>query len=436
MKFRKIGIFLALTLGIVLSNGFAVNASVQQLEVHHIDVGQGEAIYIELPDGTDILIDAGKTGSGDTVVNYLKNQESNIEIDFLIASHPDADHVGGMQSVFKDLKVKNFYYPMDAPSTTKTWTNVLNLAKAEGCNIMDATSNTILNIGDAIIKFIHPNKDYRTDNEDSIVTYLDYKEAEFLFTGDIEENVENDMIAQGGLPNVDFMSVPHHGSNASSTLNFLKAVDPEYAIISVGKNSYGHPTSEVLSRLSSVGASVYRTDLVGNIVIKTDGASATINGITVSISDAKKSHVNRISYFRKEGNGLYIDGYSYVSTVNIPKKTDIIQKLKFVDANTGKQVKTYQISNFYSTAASKDPNHGNGIYNYDYAKFRQTINVDDLPKGEYNIKIYTNAKGNQYDEIIAFHTSIGNFTMTRNGKTYTFERAKVKGVNTLKLTVK
>lgn len=436
MKFKRRVISVVLTFAIAVSNVFIVNASTQQLEVHYIDVGQGEAIYIELPDGTDILIDAGKTSSGSTVVNYLKNQDSNIEIDFLIASHPDADHVGGMQSVFKDLKVKNFYYPMDAPSTTKTWTNVLNLAKGEGCNIMNATSNTVLNIGGAIIKFIQPNKDYRTDNEDSIVTYLDYKEAEFLFTGDIEENVENDMVMGGELPDVDFVSIPHHGSNKSSTLNFLKAINPEHAIISVGKNSYGHPTSEVLSRLNSIGANVYRTDLLGNIVIKTNGQTATINGQTVAINGIKKSHVNRISYFRPEGNGLYIDGYSYVSTVNIPKKTDIIQKLKFVDASTGKQVKTYQISNFYSTAASKDPNHGNGIYNYDYAKFRQTINVDDLPKGEYNIKIYTNAKGNQYDEIIAFHTSIGNFTMNRSGKTYIFERAKVKGVNTLKLIVK
>ena len=111
MNLRKRFISGFLTLGLVTSSMFISNANAQQLEVHHINVGQGDATYIELPDGSDVLIDAGKSSYGDDVVNYLKNQESNIDIEYLISTHPDADHVGGMQDIFKDLKVKNFYWP-------------------------------------------------------------------------------------------------------------------------------------------------------------------------------------------------------------------------------------------------------------------------------------------------------------------------------------
>ncbi len=101
MRFKKKFLSSVIALGLVVSNMFISNANSQQLEVHHIDVGQGESIYIELLDGSDVLIDAGKSNYGSTVVNYLKEQEKNIDIEYLIATHPDADHIGGMQEVFK-----------------------------------------------------------------------------------------------------------------------------------------------------------------------------------------------------------------------------------------------------------------------------------------------------------------------------------------------
>ena len=283
MKFKQKFLSSVIALGLVVSNIFISNANTQQLEVHHIDVGQGESIYIELPDGSDILIDAGKSNYGSTVVNYLKGQEKDIDIEYLIATHPDADHVGGMQQVFKDLKVKNFIYPKDAPHTTQTWQNVLSLANAEGCTIKDSTPGTTFNIGGATMKFIHSSKDFSDNNDDSVVTYLDYKNAEFLFTGDIEAEAEADMVNKGLVPNVDFMSIPHHGSKGSSTTSFVTKADPEYAIVSVGENSYGHPTNDALNKYTNIGAKVYRTDKLGNIVIKTDGNIATINGSSVNI---------------------------------------------------------------------------------------------------------------------------------------------------------
>ena len=283
MRFKKKFLSSVIALGLVVSNMFISNANSQQLEVHHIDVGQGESIYIELPDGSDVLIDAGKSNYGSTVVNYLKGQEKNIDIEYLIATHPDADHVGGMSEVFKQLNVKNFIYPKDAPHDTKTWQNVLSLADAEGCNIKDSTPGTTFNIGGATMKFIQPSVDYSDNNDDSVVTYLEYKNAEFLFTGDIEAEAETDMVTKGLVPNVDFMSIPHHGSKGSSTTSFVTKADPEYAIVSVGENSYGHPTADALNKYTNIGAKVYRTDKLGNIVIKTDGNTATINGSSVNI---------------------------------------------------------------------------------------------------------------------------------------------------------
>ncbi len=313
MNFKQQFLASVLAFGLITGSSFISNANSQQLEVHHLNVGQGESIYIEFPDGTDALIDAGKSNYGDTVVNYLKGQESNIDLDYLIATHPDADHVGGMQNVFTSLNIKNFIYPKDAPHDTKTWKNVLSLASSEGCNIQDSIPGTTFNIGGATMKFIQPNKDYQDNNDDSIVVLLDYNNSEILLAGDIESTTENDMVIQNSVPDVDFMSAPHHGSRGSSTQIFLNKAKPEHAIISVGENSYGHPAEEVLNRYENIGSKVYRTDQLGNIVIKTDGNTANINGFSVNgEANTNFSDVNghwaetNIKGFIAKG---YINGY-------------------------------------------------------------------------------------------------------------------------------
>lgn len=248
----------------------------QNAEVHFINVGQGDSAYIELADGTDILIDGGESKYGTTVVNYLKNLEKNIDLEYVIATHPDSDHVGGLQEVFKQLNVKNFYYPADAQSSTATWNNVLSLAKSEGCNISDANANQTLNIGGAVVKFIQPKKDYSNTNGDSVVTLLDYNNTEVLLTGDAESTTENDMVNQNLVGDVDVLKVGHHGSNSSTTQAFLNKVKPEHSVISVGQNSYGHPTSTILNRLIGIGSKVWRTDKNGNVILSTDGYTYSI----------------------------------------------------------------------------------------------------------------------------------------------------------------
>lgn len=262
----------------------------QNAEVHFINVGQGDSTYIELADGTDILIDGGESKYGTTVVNYLKNLEKNIDLEYVIATHPDSDHVGGLQEVFKQLDVKNFYYPVDAPHNTQTWNNVLNLAKAEGCKVLDAKSGTTLNIGGAVLKFAHPATDYKDNNEDSVVTLLDYNNTEVLLTGDAESTTENDMVNQNLVGDVDVLKVGHHGSNSSTTQAFLNKVKPEHSVISVGENSYGHPTSTILNRLVNSGSKVWRTDKNGNVILTTDGYTYSIkangNPTTTPVPDS------------------------------------------------------------------------------------------------------------------------------------------------------
>lgn len=233
--FRKIS-NLILPVIITLSTYTYSNAQ-QNLEVHFIDVGQGDSTYIELPDGTDILIDAGHISKGNVVADYLKKEEQNIDIEYVIATHPDADHVGGMQEVFKQFNVKNFYYPYDAQHDTETWNKVLNLASEEDCNIYDAKSGTTLNIGDATIKFVQPDKDYSNNNEDSVIILVDYKDTDILLIGDAEAQTEKDMINSNLVGEIDILKVGHHGSDTSTTQELLNKTKSKYAVISVGADN-------------------------------------------------------------------------------------------------------------------------------------------------------------------------------------------------------
>ena len=146
-------------------------------------------------------------------------------------------------------------------------------------------------------------------------------------------------------------------------------------------------------------------------------------------------HINRLSYIRNENGKLYLDGYSYIQQVNIPSQTDIIQKIKFVNTSTLQQVLTFDLPTFYSTAATKDPNHGNNVYNYDWAKYRGSVDISSLPVGEYYLKIYTNSKGYQFDTIATIHSGVQNFNIKTNGKTISFNRVTYEGISTFKVIV-
>jgi competence protein ComEC len=249
------------------------------LNVHYIDIGQGDSIYIKTPAGEDILIDGGSKASGSKVVAYLKKQKVD-DIEVLISTHPDADHVGGLDEVLAAFKVENVYAPK-VQHTTQAFKDFLTAVKNEKLTIKTAKLDVLLPLQDKSIqaKFIGPVKDYKKDdlNNWSAVLQLTYNKNKFLFMGDAETQAEKDMLAKKLISKVDVLKVGHHGAKETTTNELLKVAKPTYSIISVGaKNSYKHPTNEVLKRLNTFKSKVYRTDQKGTIVVTSDGAKITI----------------------------------------------------------------------------------------------------------------------------------------------------------------
>lgn len=256
-------------------------AANRNLKVHFINVGQGDSTFIELPDNKTLLIDAGP--STGIVPNYIKSNGYN-NIDYVIATHPDADHINGMPEVLDTFKIDTFYMP-EKEHTTNIFNRMLDAVSNNGCAAEYAMAGkSIINSNDLKVYFVGPVKIYGDNNNCSAVVKLEYKQTSLLFTGDAEYSSESDMLEAGYDLTADILKIGHHGSSSSSSPEFIKAVSPKDAIISVGANNkYGHPTNEVLSILSNAGINIYRTDEVGTIVVTSDGNSYTIDKIKSSI---------------------------------------------------------------------------------------------------------------------------------------------------------
>ncbi len=245
------------------------------LIVHFIDVGQGDSIFIELPNGEAMLIDAGESSEGDKVATYVFSQGYNT-IDYVVASHPHSDHIGGLADVINTFNIRNFY--LNAVETdSDAYDNMMRSVNNSGVYAYNVTAgDVILNIENLLIEVVAPKTtDYEEMNNNSVVIKLTYGNNRFLFTGDAEKSEED-----GIWTNIkcDVLKVGHHGSDSSSSANFLKKVEPTYAVISCGLyNSYGHPTDKVLERLYERNINVYRTDLQGTIVFTSDGENISVN---------------------------------------------------------------------------------------------------------------------------------------------------------------
>ena len=253
------------------------SAASKKLTVHFIDVGQGDSIYIKTPNGDNILIDAGNKDGSD-VVAYLKKQKVD-NIDVMIATHPDADHIGGLDEVLKAYKVKSVYAPK-VSHTTQAYKDFLNAVKKEGVKIKTANKGVSLSLKGITAKFVGPVKSYSNSdlNDWSAVLRLVYNKKSFLFTGDAEFKAETDMIKSKQDLKADVIKIGHHGAKTSTSTDFLKAVKPTYGVISVGKkNSYGHPTADTLKRLKNSKVKVFRTDKQGSVVATSDGKTITFN---------------------------------------------------------------------------------------------------------------------------------------------------------------
>jgi competence protein ComEC len=250
-----------------------------KLSVYFLNVGQGDATYIKTAAGDDILIDGGKNEAGPVVVDYL-HQLGVDDLEVMIATHPDADHIGGLDTVLHSFKVKAVYAPK-VSHTTDTFKDFLLAVKDQGLKINEAKAGVSLPLAEVTARFVGPVKAYGDDlNDWSAVLHLAYGDNTFLFTGDAEKKSETDMIKTDQSLRADVLKVGHHGSNSSTSASFLQAVSPKYAVISVGSNSYGHPTAVILKRLKAAKITTYRTDL---------------NGTVTAISDGKKISFEKVS---------------------------------------------------------------------------------------------------------------------------------------------
>lgn len=277
-KIKTILILLLILLLSISSFGCNVNNNIvnniDKLKIHYIDVGQADSELIQIDD-KNILIDAGNNDN--MTYDYLKTL-GIAKLDYIIVTHPHADHIGNMATIIKNFQVDNFYAPK-ASTTTKTFENMVNALKNKNLKMTVPKVGDSLTIGDAKLAFLAPNSDkYEDLNNYSIVCKLKYGNTSFLFTGDAEDVSEGEILRKQLDIQADVLKVGHHGSHSSTTQEFLDKVNPTYAIISCGKdNDYGHPHKETLDKLNKKGVKVFRTDVSGTIIATSDGSKISFN---------------------------------------------------------------------------------------------------------------------------------------------------------------
>lgn len=255
-------------------------ASDDELKVYFFDVGQADSIFV-MSSGECMLIDAGNNADGKLIVKQLENM--NIDtIDYVVGTHPHEDHIGGLDDVINNLKIKNVLMPKKT-TTTKTYEDVLKAIKNANLKIKTPKVGDIFYVGMAKCEVMGIENDAENLNENSIIIELTYGEKKFLFTGDAE--VANEKLRS--WDDIDVLKVAHHGSRTSSSEEFLEQVKPEYAIISCGQdNDYGHPHKEVIGRLK--GVKIYRTDEEGTILVTSDGENLEFESLNINLDGNAK----------------------------------------------------------------------------------------------------------------------------------------------------
>jgi competence protein ComEC len=272
MKLRKIYYILFAALVITLLNfSYQIYLGAGSLKVVFLDVGQGDSILVQY--GTkQILIDGGPSGKTELAKlgKYLPYFDDEIEL--VVATHPDKDHIAGLVEVARNYKIGKVLLTGAEKDTQvyKEWKDVLAYNKVEAVEVWRGTE---VKFDGAEMKILNPAGKVAANvgdaNNSSIVARFDYGKNSFLFTGDIESPAENEILESGENIDVDFLKIAHHGSKYSSSESFLDAASPENAIISVSaKNSYGHPTKEVLEALQKRNINILRTDEKGDIMFK------------------------------------------------------------------------------------------------------------------------------------------------------------------------
>lgn len=249
-----------------------------EFEVHVIDVGQGDATLIKFDDGKSMLVDCGPKSAKESLVAYLSSQNVST-IDYFLLTHADADHVGCGAAVFENFEIKNFYRPMMLASCesepagypthdTLTYSEVITAYRSEeGANMFYNSSAVTIEGENYTINLLYPDAVYSANNDTSAVLQVNLGGKKFLLMGDAEIKVENKLVDEYGTSlKCDVLKVGHHGAKTSTGEKLLEAAKPTYAAISVGRNSFGHPTQEALTNLKNYNVQYFTTQECGNIV--------------------------------------------------------------------------------------------------------------------------------------------------------------------------
>ncbi len=259
--------------------------SESKLIVHFLDVGQGDSIFIELPNGRTMLVDAGENYHGQGIIDYVQTIGYH-KLDYVVATHPHEDHIGSMPYIVRNFEIGSIYMP-DVTANTATFESLLKAIKAKGLRVKNGRTGVhIIKDGELTADIIAPDKpDESNLNNSSIVLLLTFGNVSYLLTGDAETKELNAIRAD---MHATVLKAGHHGSKTSTTQTLLKKISPSVTVISCGKNNdYGHPHAEVLKMLKSVNTSVYRTDRDQTVIVATDGSSLTVSTGNPSIKAAK-----------------------------------------------------------------------------------------------------------------------------------------------------
>ncbi len=245
-----------------------------QLQIHYLDVGQGDATLIEC-DGHFMLIDAGNNDKGTAVQSYLSKQGVS-NLDYVIGTHPDADHIGGLDVIITKFDCKAVFLENEQKDTA-TYRDVLDAISYRGYQKTAPAVGEQYQLGDAVFTIVGPSTIGTESNDNSIALVLQYGQNKFYFEGDAGEKEEESILETGIDVSADVYKIGHHGSKTSTGEDMLAAVDPTYAVISVGENSYGHPSADVLTKLREKDISLFRTDEQGTLIATSDGKNISWN---------------------------------------------------------------------------------------------------------------------------------------------------------------
>lgn len=251
-----------------------INTNNDLLKVHYLDVGQADSIFIELPNNETMLIDAAESYQSENIINYLKNLNYQ-KIDYVIGTHPHTDHIGGLKDIINTFEIGKIYMPK-VVSTTKTYESLLMAIKDKNLKINTAKAGTSIIDTDTLkINILAPNSETYTElNNYSVVTKITYGTTKFLFMGDAEKLSENEIKEN---VTADVIKIGHHGSNTSSSIDFIKKVNAKYGIISVGlNNKYNLPKEETITNWENSGTKIYLTSINGTIRASSDGTNIKI----------------------------------------------------------------------------------------------------------------------------------------------------------------